>query len=242
MALIKLGAIVAAISGKVSGNVFSHNKGGAYVKGWTKPTNPQTVIQQSWRSVFSSISSEWRSLTNNQRSSWEASALIRPVTNRMGETKYLSGYGLYMKQNMVLATTGNASLPDAPVAQAIPDYQIDACSWNYGNASSWNIEMTIVGGLEPLPALTDWMQISVSLPTPSGQKPVLARSLIVVNEASVEATVQTKALFVTIPYAQMIAITGPLSAGDQLLIGASPLNALDPWPTVKRTTLTSITF
>ncbi len=124
MANIKLGVVVAAISGKVSGNVFATNKSGAYLRKWSKPTNANTQSQRRVRGTMTALASFWRSLTDQERLSWAASAALRPVTNTFGDQVKLSGFGLYMKQNQFGAVLGGAPLRTAPQPLAIANLQI----------------------------------------------------------------------------------------------------------------------
>lgn len=242
MALVKLGVIVSAITGKVGGNIFSRNKGGAYVKAWVNPTNPQTVIQQAWRSGFSSRSTDWRGLTESERNGWKASALLRPVTNRLGEQRFLSGYGLFMKQNMALATASTGLLAIAPVPIPIPAYTLDATAWDIGATGSLTIVMTRADGTPPLNTISEYIVISLSIPTTVGVSPVLARQLVAVNSASSMTTVSDQQLIIAVPYATVLGIIPVPVSGQQLLAGVSPLNVTDPWPVVKLTELINLVF
>lgn len=114
MALIKLTAIVDNISGKLNGTVFANNKGGHYMRSKSKPTNPQTPEQSLRRSIFASIASSWRELNQGQRNAWDQAAQDFPYTNRLGDTKILSGFSLHQKLNT------NLSLIDAAAELAGP--------------------------------------------------------------------------------------------------------------------------
>ena len=124
MALIKLTAIVDNISGKLNGTVFARNKGGHYMRSKSNPTNPRTTPQSIVRGVLGSISSKWRALTQGQRDAWDGAAPDFPYQNRMGDTKILSGFSLFMKlnQNIFNAGAGITALvnPPAPVEVSQP--------------------------------------------------------------------------------------------------------------------------
>jgi len=78
--------ILGTLSGKVSGVVFSRNKGGSYLKKWVKPTNPRTVAQGAARGAFSVSSATWNALTLAQKSAWNAYAVssFKAKTGRVG--------------------------------------------------------------------------------------------------------------------------------------------------------------
>lgn len=120
MALIKLTAIVDNISGKLNGTVFARNKGGHYMRSKSNPTNPQTTAQAGVRAAFGSVASAWRGLTQQQRESWNAGAENFPYTNRLGDTKTLSGFALHQKLNSNLNAAGSAQeLLSVPSPQGV---------------------------------------------------------------------------------------------------------------------------
>lgn len=111
MALIKLTAIVDAISGKLNGTVFSRNKGGAYVRSRGVAVNPQTTAQSAVRSIFGSLSQAWRDLTDVQRNAWKSITADYPYQNSLGDAKILTGKALFQKLNGNRASLGLPLLP-----------------------------------------------------------------------------------------------------------------------------------
>lgn len=120
MALIKLTAIIDQISGKLNGTIFARNKGGNYVKGLSIPANPQTPHQQNVRNRFSYISQEWRNLTEEQRQSWREIAKVRPVRNRLGEERFLSGFQWFQKININSTLAGDGFREEPPPLVTFP--------------------------------------------------------------------------------------------------------------------------
>lgn len=114
MALIKLTAIVDNISGKLNGTVFSKNKGGHYMRSKSMPSNPKTTFQSLVRARFGAIAQLWGALTEAQRDAWRAMASEFPYTNRLGDTKILSGFALHQKLNTNLAVIGQPAISDPP--------------------------------------------------------------------------------------------------------------------------------
>lgn len=114
MALIKLTAIVDNISGKLNGTVFSRNKGGHYMRSKSMPSNPKTAFQNAVRARFGAIAMLWGLLTQAQRNAWNAMAREFPYTNRLGDTKILSGFALHQKLNTNLAIIGQSFVSDPP--------------------------------------------------------------------------------------------------------------------------------
>lgn len=103
-ALIKLTAVVDNISGKLNGTVFARNKGGHYMRSKSNPVNPQTDFQMNVRGDFGAMATAWRALTQAQRNAWDAAAADFPYQNKLGDTKILSGFNLFMKLNQNLET------------------------------------------------------------------------------------------------------------------------------------------
>lgn len=114
MALIKLTAIVDNISGKLNGTVFSKNKGGHYMRSKSMPSNPKTSFQSAVRARFGAIAQLWGALTEAQRNAWRAMASEYPYTNRLGDTKILSGFALHQKLNTNLALIGQPAVSNPP--------------------------------------------------------------------------------------------------------------------------------
>jgi hypothetical protein len=97
MASIKLSAIVSAARGKVGGNVFSANKAGAFVRTYVKPTNRNTIAQQTVRGRFGTLSSGWRNISAETRGQWNNMAINYPYMNRLGDMATYTGQQLYNK-------------------------------------------------------------------------------------------------------------------------------------------------
>lgn len=114
MALIKLTAIVDNISGKLNGTVFSRNKGGHYMRSKSMPSNPRTSFQSAVRARFGAIAQLWGALNEEQRDAWRAIASEFPYTNRLGDTKILSGFALHQKLNTNLAIIGQSFVSNPP--------------------------------------------------------------------------------------------------------------------------------
>ena len=100
MAKVQFGGGISAMSGKLAGQVYARNKGGAYARNWVKPTNPSTVAQQNQRNTLSLKSAAWRNLTDAERNSWKSWADDNPVLDRLGSSIVLTGAQAYTKINI----------------------------------------------------------------------------------------------------------------------------------------------
>lgn len=104
-----------AISGKVGGRVYSHNRGGAYCRAFKIPTNPQSAFQTAVRNGVSSLTTRWSgTLTIAQRTAWETYAQNVTVTNRVGAQIKLSGLNMYVRSNTPRLQAGMALVDSAP--------------------------------------------------------------------------------------------------------------------------------
>ncbi len=114
MARIKYSALVTGMSGKLNGSVMARNKGGAYVRNKTTPTNPQTGFQQRVRAVFGSIASAWRGHSQSNIISWNKGASNFPYTDYWGDQRFLSGFALHQKLNANLANALQPTIAVCP--------------------------------------------------------------------------------------------------------------------------------
>lgn len=111
MALIK-STILAQISGSINGMTFAHNKGGAYARNRSLPSNPGTDRQDQVRTAMTSLSKMWaESLTEGQRELWRLFGAASTVINRVGDPIQLSGIAAFNRVNMFRM----ASLGESPV-------------------------------------------------------------------------------------------------------------------------------
>jgi len=111
--LIRMG-MGGQLSGSVGGVVASHNKGGAYLRNRSVPTNPRTNLQQSVRAAFASAALGWKALTSAERTGWEGYASATPVTNRLGESITLSGFNMYVRAAAFFIGANNAAVATPP--------------------------------------------------------------------------------------------------------------------------------
>ena len=117
MASIKLGTLVTDIRGAVGGTIFSRNRGGAYARKNTSPTNPMTSDQTTVRATMANVSAEWRNLTSAQKNAWNAAAPNFPYLDKFGDSREYSGQQLFLKMNlMIFALDPAATLTTSPPA------------------------------------------------------------------------------------------------------------------------------
>lgn len=116
--IIFSGIGVTDIRGKVGGNVFSKNKGGAFIRNRVVGTNPGTSAQISHRAKVSLLSSQWRSLTDGQRTSWIGAAASGDWdrTDSLGNTYQMTGQQLFVSLNVWFLEFGSTrDTPPTPL-------------------------------------------------------------------------------------------------------------------------------
>lgn len=126
MALFK-SVIFGPISGALAGIVFSHNKGGQYIRARSTPTDPGTVQQTAMRNAIAVLSSRWAStLTQVQRDAWDVYAANVPRPDRIGGTQLLSGIAMYIRSNSV-------RLQADPIGSDLPIVDDGPTTFNVGS-------------------------------------------------------------------------------------------------------------
>lgn len=115
MALIKFGAGIVGMAGKIAGTVFARNRSGAYARAWQKPINPRTDRQAAIRALTSIIAGLWAGLTVAQRAAWNLYANGVTVTNRLGESMKLSGFNQFCRSNAARLYAGLLAVSDGPI-------------------------------------------------------------------------------------------------------------------------------
>lgn len=120
MAKIKFGMMMTDASGKLGGQVFSKNRGGAYVRTKVTPSNPQTTAQMTVRGIFASISSAWSSLTESARLSFNNLVDAYATTDIFGDLRNPSGKALFQRLNQNLEISGQAQITICVPPSAVP--------------------------------------------------------------------------------------------------------------------------
>jgi hypothetical protein len=113
---IKLGSNIADARGKLNGHVFSHNRGGNYVRNKVTPVNPRTASQTTVRARLAQYAQSWRNLTQAQIAAWNAAVAGYQKSNIFGDLKSPTGLQLYIKVNNNLIASGGTAIssPAAP--------------------------------------------------------------------------------------------------------------------------------
>jgi hypothetical protein len=122
MAKVKFGAMVTDMRGKSNGNVYSKNRGGAYLRTKVTPVNRKSVAQLEVRDRLSSLSQSWRALTESQRIAWNSSVNDFKKTNVFGDLRTPSGFNLFQRLNNNSFTVGGAGLTTPPIPTSVDSF------------------------------------------------------------------------------------------------------------------------
>jgi len=118
MAIFNPGPAVGQISGRIGGSIFSHNRGGAYIRNGAIPTKSTTTPATQAKARLAAASMAWQGLTSDQRLGWGAFSVQNPTINRLGSKITLSGHQQYVRNFCRCDRAGVATLADPPVGEA----------------------------------------------------------------------------------------------------------------------------
>ena len=165
--------ILGNLRGKVGANVWSHNRGGDYVRRAVTPTNPNSTRQQTMRTMLADYASNWsRGLTGPQRSAWNTWAGQQPKEGPLGNTIHLTGINGYVWCNCHIQDAGDAPITDPPGVVA-PD-PLDTLAIDISAITTADVTFTAT----PLPA-NRRIVLFMSLPQPGAAEPNFKQCRIV---------------------------------------------------------------
>lgn len=88
------------ISGKVGALEFANARGGGVIRKRQGGVRKGSELQMSRRAWFRKVQGVWGELSDKERGAWVAAAALRTFPNRLGVERYLSGWQLFVRQNM----------------------------------------------------------------------------------------------------------------------------------------------
>lgn len=102
MAIFTPGPTIGAISGSIGGTVFSHNKGGPYIRNRTIPTKATSEYAIAQKAELTYIAQKWQAETAATQAAWREWAKTNPISNALGQSRTVSGHVAYIKINATL--------------------------------------------------------------------------------------------------------------------------------------------
>lgn len=120
------GTLIGEASGSLASMVFSHNRGGQYIRQRTIPTNPGSTYQTVIRGFVAQLTNLWMGvLTQAQRDAWDFYASLVPLLDALGEPRNIGGLGHYVRSNVARLQADAGTLPrvdDAPTIFNVGDF------------------------------------------------------------------------------------------------------------------------
>lgn len=148
MAVVKYGAIVTDIKGKIGGQIFQGGRSGGIFKNKGNPLRARrksgAIIVGGTPRVnqinFADVAKGWAKLTVIQRTSWDALLGVWTFTNRFGEVYNGTAYQIYCACNMNARILELAPVLSAPISIAAvdPGYIVGDYSLTLG----WDLQHT----------------------------------------------------------------------------------------------------
>lgn len=120
MARIQFSELVTDIRGSVGNSVFQGNAQGTFLRKRAIPRNPSSSLQQTSRAKFAHLSGRWALLNSDQRQAWINSSLDFPFQNSLGQTKYRTGFQLFIYINSGFLKINGSELVMPPAPQGNP--------------------------------------------------------------------------------------------------------------------------
>lgn len=120
MATIKYSGLVTGIKGVLGGSVLSLNQGGYYIRTRTTGGSKSMPVWQKQKGLFSFLAQEWRTLNDSQRAAWSDASPSYPTVDKFGNTRYPSGFELYMRLNGSLIVINNPTISEPLTPVTVP--------------------------------------------------------------------------------------------------------------------------
>lgn len=143
MALVRLGGGITAASGSVGGITYSRNKGGAYIRNRSIPTNPGSQFQTELRGYLAQLTALWPTLTEAQHDSWAAYSANVLLPNPLGDQREVGALAHYVRSNVSRLQAGLPRVDTGPVIFTLGDFtQPEIASLTAPQALSMTFETT----------------------------------------------------------------------------------------------------
>lgn len=176
------GVLIANASGRLDTSVFSHNRGGEYVRALGNPNpNPATSEQTACRDSMSQLIAAWPALPDFKRLAWHTYSRGKLRPNRIGVLRRIGALPEFTRSNFVRAQCNNwlgtsltiAELPpadDTPWPPVMPTLSLTNGSANLAVHFPTPDVMDLDGESvlavwvsPPLPATINWYRSPMTL-------------------------------------------------------------------------------
>jgi len=120
MAKVKFGSLLTNMSGKLGGQVYSHNAAGAYLRNIGTIAVAPSASMIASQNAFASVVAAWKTLSDVQRDAWNAAVCNFVKLNVFSDTYTPNGFNLFCSINRTRLNINQVLLlfPPAPVMPA----------------------------------------------------------------------------------------------------------------------------
>lgn len=176
--MAKFKSILGIVSGKLGAQVFNNN---GTVRQFAMPTNPRTPEQQAQRNTSTALVQAWKDLSVDTKSAWNSIVGNWPYVNSVGDTKYYSGYQLFMHLNgPILALDNTTGLPTPATTAVIAPPAGKPSTTNPG----LTIGTTVVAGVVTELNITNAVATTITEQLLIRTTPVLSNGITFVNPSA----------------------------------------------------------
>lgn len=133
MALLKLGALVTQMSGKIGGQSISNRRGFTTIRNIVQTNKIPTAKQSKQRNISAQVSNQWQFLTSIQRIAWQAASVDYKYINRIGDEITRNGFQTFSFLNLNLKVIDVNQISDAPPFVPVSEPKINLIDISLGN-------------------------------------------------------------------------------------------------------------
>ncbi len=149
MAIARTSHLIGSISGTLGSVVFAQTRMGLLIKNRPLKNNQRSEKQLERRALFQRALSRWSKISGTQQKAWNTAAANFPQTNRLGVRSAISGWQLFIKQNLFTLWVED-TFRDDPV----PARQTYAAEYFELSFTAGGEYLVSVGGFIPKPIRT----------------------------------------------------------------------------------------
>jgi len=126
MAILKLGALVTQMSGKIGGQSISNRSSYTTIRNIVQTNKIPTQKQSKQRLITSEIASSWRFITQVQRNNWDVASVDYKYQNRVGDEITRNGFQSYVfcNQNLTVISQNIIDSPPLYIPVSVPKINV----------------------------------------------------------------------------------------------------------------------
>lgn len=100
MAIIRTGGLIAAISGDLGSTNYAITRYGQVARRKLHRTKKYSKLQLDRRIRLLEVQKAWRDMTDLERHAWNTSAAVYKRNNRLGVSRHMSGWQMFLAYNL----------------------------------------------------------------------------------------------------------------------------------------------